>query len=123
MPEIISYYNSSLPDNCTTVSYGIETTAIAYFLDRSVVNIDQGVYGYPFLRSNNTEELLNSLYASNIRYFLIPNENATSYPQYVAVSSNFLLFNLIPDRDYFFSLKNFTCYSLYKLVLPSDKQR
>jgi hypothetical protein len=120
MPEIIDYYNSSLRDNYTTVSYGIETTAIAYFLDRSVVNIDQGVYGYSFLKSNNTEELLGSLYASNIRYFLIPNENAASYPQYVAVSSNFLLFNLIPDRDYFFSLKNFTCYSLYKLVLPSN---
>ena len=123
MPEIISYYNSSLPDNYTTVSYGIETTAIAYFLDRSVVNIDQGVYGYSFLKSNNTEELLGSLYASNIRYFLVPNENAIPYPQYVAVSSNFLLFNLISDRDYFFVLKDFTCYSLYKLVLPSDKQR
>jgi hypothetical protein len=123
MPEIIDYYNSSLPDNYATVSYGLETTAIAYFLDRSVVNIDQGVYGYSFLKSNNTEELLGSLYASNIRYFLIPNENAASYPQYMAVSSRLLLFRLISDRDYFFLLKDFPCYSLYKLVLPSDKRR
>jgi hypothetical protein len=119
MPEIIDYYNSSVLDNYTTVSYGDSTATIAYFLDRSVVNINYGVYGYSFLVSNSSEELFNSLYASDIRYFLIPNKNAISYPQFVNVSSRILLFRLIPDGDYFFLLKDFTCYSLYEIVLPS----
>ena len=120
MPEVISYYNSSLKDNYTTVSFGVETTAIAYFLDRSVVNIDNGVYGYSFLRSNSTEDLLSSLYASNIRYFLIPNGNAMSYSGYVTFSSKMLLFQLISDRDYFVLLEDFPSYSLYKLKLPGS---
>jgi hypothetical protein len=121
MPEIVDYYQFSLPDNYVTVSFGWETNALAYFANRSVINIGQGVGEYSFLRSNNTEELLNSLYQSNIRYFLIPNENAESYTQYQDVSYKIHLLGLIPDRDYFFSLKNFTCFSLYKLVVPSEK--
>jgi len=120
MPEVISYYNSSLRNNYATVSYGIETTSIAYFLDRTVVNVDQGTYGYTFLNSNSTGELLSSLYASDIRYFLIPNQNAESYSGYAAVSSKVLLFKLVPDGDYFVLLKDFTCFSLYELKLPGN---
>ncbi len=120
MPEVISYYNSSLRDNYTTVSFGVETTAIAYFLGCSVVNIDYGVYGYSFLRSNSTEELLSSLYASDFRYFLVPNQNAASYSGYVTVSSQMLLFQLISNKDYFVLLKDFRCYSLYELKLPEN---
>jgi hypothetical protein len=124
MSEVIDYYNSSLPDNYVTVSFGWETDALVYFANRSVINIGEGVGGYSFLVSNDTEGLLNSLYQSNIRYFLIPNENAVysataTYSQYMVVSSRILLFRLIPDRDYFFSVKNFTCFSLYKLAVPS----
>ncbi len=120
MPEIINYYNSSIKDNYATVSYGVETTAIAYFLDRHVINLDYGVYGYSFLRSNSTEELLGSLYESKIRYFLIPNKNATSYPNYVKASSKLLLLSLFSNMDYFVLVKEFPCYSLYKLKLLND---
>ncbi len=119
MQEVIDYYNSSLHDSYVTVSFGANTKAITYFLGRIIVNLDSGVGGYSFLRSNSTEELLNSLYASDIRYFLVPNQNSVSYIQYVNSSSKILLFRLLTNEKHFVSQKNFTSYSLYNLVLPS----
>lgn len=123
MPEIINYYNSSISNNYTTVSFGYPTMSITYFLNRSVIDISQTIGAYfilPVVECNNTEELLSLLYKSNIRYFLIPNEHGDFYNQYNASSSRILLLKLIHDPNYFVLIKNFTCYSLYSLLLPSS---
>jgi hypothetical protein len=113
-PEIIDYYKR-IPDNYITVSYGIETTAIAYFSNHKVVNIDQGFYGYEFITTNDAKTLVDSLFEHNIRYVLVPNKNAQDYAEFVNASAKVQLFRLAQSTDYFSSVKNFTCYSLYEL--------
>jgi hypothetical protein len=114
--EVITYYNSSLHDNYVTVSYGANTKAITYFLDRIVVNLDSGNSGYTFLKSNNTQELLNLLSQFDIRYFLIPKESSTYYEAYVTAKPKFLLLQLLSDENYFVLVKEFTGFSLFTIL-------
>ena len=118
LPEIIDYYSSYLDGSYVTVTYGRQPTALMYFIDYKVVDLRQGVGKYDFLRSNDTDTLLFGLSGSDVKYFLVPLSKATWYDAYLENKDRFLLFGLIDEGRYFESVKNFTCYELYRFVEP-----
>ena len=118
LPEIIDYYSHNLDGSYVTVTYGRQPTALMYFIDYKVVDLRQGVGKYDFLRSNDTDTLFFGLSGSDVKYFLVPLSKATWYDAYLENKDRFLLFGLIDEGRYFESVKNFTCYELYRFVEP-----
>ena len=132
VPEIAKFYNDSITDNYTTIGF-YNARLLAYWTDRPFVDLCWP-YGYqsilPILQENDSTKLINELYKSNIRYFLIPKLPTGQYQGWAAPKtawdyySNLLnktvLFQEINKNKYFMPVKEFTFYTLFKLLTPSE---
>jgi hypothetical protein len=116
-PDVVNYYNDEIRDHCTTlVFYGQD---LVTFANRTVIDLSGSVYGSPIystLRNCTYTDLLHTLAALNVRYFLAPNPNEPSFYTMFQTLVNSTSFSyLFQDKLHFGVLKVFKYVTLYKL--------
>jgi len=122
--EVIAFYKQNINDNYTTVSFF--AWYLSYYANRSLIDLTNQ-FGWksllPFLKCNNSEELIDKLLTANIRYFLIPTSRYNDfYKMYQESLNHFLFFREIKMTPFFILVREFYQYQLYKLLSPREYQ-
>lgn len=110
-----NYYTENTDDQYVTVSFG--GGALRYFANRSLIDLAtvMGIQSIQnILTINVSEDLLQSLNNSNIRYFLIPRSNNSFHRLYLGFRENFYLFRFIEEDEHFSLIKEFDYYQLFR---------
>jgi hypothetical protein len=133
VPEIAKYFNEFVTDNYATIGF-YNARLLGYWTDRPFIDLTWP-YGYQsilsILQEDNSSRLIDKLYESNIRYFLIPKSKPAGQYQgwaalrigwdfYERLLNKTLLFQEINTNKYFLPIKEFDFYYLFRLFSPYE---
>jgi len=131
--EITEYFNHFVKDNYATIGF-YNARLLAYWTNRTFIDLNWP-YGYQsvlhILQEDNSSKLIQKLYESNIRYFLIPKSEPVGHYKgwaalregwecYKCLLNKTLLFKEINANKYFIPVKEFKFYYLYRLFSPYE---
>jgi hypothetical protein len=113
-PDVTDYYNENITDNYVTI--GFFCNELITFSNRSVIDLDNPIYGMPvysIISHANETEILHRFEELNVGYLLIPRIGTPFYSIYERLA-NGTAFGKIFDTPQVYPLQTFKYATLYR---------
>ncbi len=119
--DAISFYKANIHDSFTTV--GFYANELIFYAHRSLIDLTrlEGVATFlPVLHASTPDDVMSSLLALNIRYFLLPLPSHPVYSTYMQFHDRYLVFKMIDSLQDFVFVRSFADFRLVRFVAPSE---
>lgn len=120
--EAVDFYRENIKDSYVTLGFRIYYLAL--YANRSIIDLSTPSSYQTIahiLKTNDTSRIIELLYDSGIRYFLLPKPSAAlAYEVFSSAKNHFQVIRMIEEHECFVLLAEFSNFRLYKLRSPQE---